>query len=644
MKIIPWTPDVAKTTIKRRFEAAKKHRQQFEEQWQYNYQVINNKGSNQFAQLLAGLNSSAIVVEGDQDQTDSDIGTNYAFKYIRFLHSQMSANPPSVAARAATTDPDDRRRADAADRIIRHGIKHYDINEIVDQTTLKTLIYGTSWLKLLWNKDKGEESQFNEETKELIMSGDIDLYCPDITNIWIDPDCKVLKDVRYVFERKIMTQEEALFLYPKSEDAIKSVAANKQKSEFWGSKNEEEAAEPQIEIYEYYEKAAPVNGMSGRFVRFLSDYTLLEPPTKNPHFAGLLPYHGLTYIDVPDQVFGKSVVEYVADLQDMLNRIDSSIVDNVQAHGVIRLLVPDDAEINEGKISSTAWDWIRYSGNKVPTYMPAPAVMPDMWSARNQMQTSIQELFGINDSQLGIQKREQSAVSQQTAIEQGTLIHRRLFKKYAMMIEAMFKSYLGLIQEHWNEKRTIMVLGKENAFETREFKGADIASGYDLSVDYGQSLPLDPNLRRESIMLMSTTLKEAGMSAKQILQYLKINDLEGLQDRPQLSANRQREVFEEMIAMLNQGVPPEDAYLPPEELEDHAARLEFAYTYLETVDFKYLSDVAKDIIRMHVKEREQLLAKAANPLPAPNPNILPVGMPGVEGSMAPNILSTAGVI
>lgn len=643
MKVVAWTPEMAKSTVRRRFEAAKKYRQQFENQWQYNYQILNNSKSYQFTQLMSGIGSSNTLAEGDQDQTDSDIGTNYAFKFIRFLHSQMSSNPPSVAARAATTDPDDRRRADAADRIIRHGIKQYDINELVDQTTLKTLTYGIGWLKLIWNPDKGEESQYNEETRELTMSGDIDMYSPDILNIWMDPDCKVMKDIRYIIERKIMTQEEAIFLYPENAEAIKALATSKRKTEFWESKDEEFSAEPQVEIYEYYEKAAPVNGMAGRFVRFLSDYTLLGHPTKNPHFAGGLPFYGLTYVDVPDQVYGKSVVEYVADLQDMLNRIDSAIVDNVQAHGVIRMLVPDEADISEGKVSTSAWDWIKYSGNKPPTYMPAPAVMPDMWQARNQMQNAIQELFGINDSQLGIQRREQSAVSQQTAIEQGTMIHRRLFKKYAMMTESLFKNYLGLIQENWNDRRTIMVLGKENAFETKEFKGADIASGYDLVVDYGQALPLDPNLRRESIMLLTPTLKEAGMSAKQILQYLKINDLEGLQDRPQLSANRQREIFEEMIAMLEKGIPPEEAYIAPVELEDHAARLDFAYTYVETVDFKYLPDVAKDIIRMHIKEREQLLGQGANPLPAPNPNVVPLGLPGVQPIGQPDVLTNAGI-
>ncbi len=184
-----------------------------------------------------------------------------------------------------------------------------------------------------------------------------------------------------------------------------------------------------------------------------------------------------------------------------------------------------------------------------------------------------------------------------------------------------------------------MVIGKENAFEAMDFKGADISGGFDIKCEYGTSLPLDPNARRESIVLLTPILKEAGLSAKQILQYMKLNDLEGIYDRMELAAERQREVFEEMIAAVRKGIPPEEAYIAPEDLEEHAGRLEFAYTYLETVEFKYLPEPLKDMIRMHVKEREGMMGQTAAPA---DPAVLPAGMPGVGGSISPHVGTKAG--
>lgn len=638
MKVVSWSPEQAREILRRRLESAQKHRKLFETQWKANYQLINNANSAQVGQLNISFDNLLEVGGSEDDQSSSSIGTNYAFKYLRFLHSQMSANPPASTARAASTDPDDRRRADAADRILRHGLQAYQKQEVMDQCTLKTLTFGIGWLKQIWNPDKGEVSQFDPATNEITMTGDIEIYSPDIGDVWIDPDARVWKDVRYAFERKMLSKEEAIFLYPEHKEAIETMLEDEQRnSKNLAYSSPRQNEEQQVEIFEYHEKANPINGMAGRFVRFLKDYTLLGPVKKNPMPQGTIPFYPLTYLDLPDQVYAKSVVEYVADLQDMLNRMDSSIVDNVQAHGVIRMLVPDTADIEDEALSDSTWDWVKYSGTREPKPMAAPQLMPDLWQARNTMQMGIQELFGINDSQLGIQKREQSAVSQQTAIEQGTMIHRRLFKKYAMMVEAMDRDYLALIQKHWNEPRTIRVLGKENAFEVKDFKGSDIASGFDLEVDYGRALPLDPNLRRESILLLTPMLKEAGLSSKQILQYLKLNDLQGVQDRLELAANRQREIFETMIAKISQGIPAEEAYIAPEELEEHAGRLEFAYTFIETVEFKYLPEITKDLIRMHVREREGMMATAAAPAPA-NPAVLPAGMPGVAAATAPSPL------
>jgi hypothetical protein len=396
--------------------------------------------------------------------------------------------------------------------------------------------------------------------------------------------------------------------------------------------------ESKVDIYEYYEKGLPLNGMAGRHVWFLEDGTLLREPGKNPHYKAQLPYHIFTYIDVPNQVYGKSTVEYVARLQQMLNRLDSSILDAIQAHGVVRMALHETTDLQDKNISNSSWDWIKWSGNHEPKFVSPPALMNDIWQFRTQLVTAIQELYGINDSMLGIQRREQSAVSQQTAIEAGTMIHRRLFKKYAGFVEGIYKSYLGLVKENWDEPRTILVLGKEKAFEATDLRGADISGGFDLVVEYGASLPLDPNMRREAIMLLMEPLKEAGMSMKQILSLMKLNDLESMYDRMEMSADRQREIFEEMTANSDKGLA---AYIEPRELEEHQGMLEYAYDFVMSSEYKYLEDDAKALIDQHIKDREQLAAGPAQPeaaMPAaPAPVSTIPGMPGVEGAQSPVI-------
>lgn len=611
-KVVPLTLEQVKQLVVRRLEACKKHRQRFEPQWQDNYVLINTDRANLSSQYTASFESAFDLDAGEVDNNDSEIGMNYAFKYLRFFHSQLSANPPSVIAKPTSSDMSDKRAADAADRIVRYFRTAKDLDEIVDQQILSTLTYGTGWLKCVWNPERGDVADYDESTRELTMEGDIEAYSPSTFDVWIDPDARTWKDVRFIIERLTIPYEEAVFRFPEQREILKKHLVT--------SKNiasldihENEVYTEQVHIYEYYEKSLPVNGMAGRHVWFLADGTLLKPPSKNPHPKAQLPYHIFTYVDVPNQVYGKSIVDYVARLQDMLNRLDSQILDVLQAHTTVRMAIPEGADIEDEAISNSTWDWVKYSGGTPPHFI-APTQLPgDPWKFREQLTMAIQDLYGVNDAMMGIQRRETSALAQQTSIEAGTMIHRRLFKKYTLCVQSIYNQVLQLVRENWDEPRTIKVIGKEHAFETTDFKGADIANGFDLSVEYGTSLPLDPNMRREAITLYTPILKEAGMSAKAILRYMKLNDLEGLHDRAEMSAERQRELFDQMIAT--------NIYIPPREIADHQAMLEFAYDYVMTAEYRDLPEQYKRLIEQHIKDREAIVASKATAGQATSPDL-----------------------
>ncbi len=629
------TPDEFKRVLMRRFEGAKKFRGLLESIWKTNANIVMNDKGAVRDQFNLTFDNVIELESGEVDTGASEVGLNITFKHLRFFHSQLAANPPSVVARPTSSDPGDQRKADAADRLCRHAMKDQNYQEKVDRMSLSMLMYGTGYLKQVWDPDLGDTYDFNEETSDITMDGDICAYSPAITDIWLDPDVNTWDKAKYVIERHKMSLEDAVFKWPEFERALEGASQGSEehlKQSIFSNKSED--VEPMVDVFEYYEKGLPVNGMAGRHVYFLEDYTLLGDLTKNPHYQRKLPYHIFTYIDVPDMIYGKSVVEYVSTPQDMLNRLNSSILDNIQAHGVIRFMIPDNADLEDEAISNSSWDWIKYSGTQAPHYAPAPQMMTDIWKFKDSMELYIQDAFGINDSMLGIQRREQSAVSQQTSIESGTMIHRRLWKKYNMAIESIYKDYLGLVKENWDTPRIVLVMGKNKAFEAAELKGADISGGFDLDVDYGVSLPIDPNMRREAIMLLTPLFKEAGMSAKSILQKMKLNDLEGIQDVLELARDRQREDFDEMIANYREGTP---IYIEPREIQEHQGRLDYSYEYVETGEFKYLEEPLQELIYRNIRDREAMLQSQLQPAEGPDTSVAAAGMPGVEGALAPEV-------
>lgn len=608
-KILRWDQEQATQELGKRLKRCMEFRaSMWEDQWAENERMLYQAtGYRDYSVNQSISFDSEAELINRLDDKGPDIGVNKIFNHIRYIHAQLSANPPAVTARPLTTDVEDRRAADAADRVVRYLRQQYNMQEIVDQASLKCLTKGIGWIKTVWDPERGDVATFDETTDIVEMKGDLAVSCPSSWNIWWDPDAASFDECRYIFERVWLTEDEFIFRFPEFKDRVSTYKQQGFLAKLIGS-SVGTRAEERVPCYVYYEKGAPLNGTAGRYSWCLEDGTLLRPMTKNPHWNQELPYHVFTDIDVEDQIAGKSVIEYEAPLQDIMNRIDGLTLDNIQAHSAIRLYVGPDNDIDESQLQDVPHIVVKGTSPVAPHFINPPSGMPDAIRFRQELDAGLDTTAGINESMQGNQKRETSALSLQTAISAGNTARRRLYNKYQLLCGRVYKHLLGLCQLHWELPVMISVLGNEQAFETAAIKGADLAEGYDLTAEYGTSFSLDPSSRREEIMQLLPLFKEAGISTKELLGKLRLNEVDSLVDRTQLAANRQLEIFEEMAAKFMAGTP---VYIAPRELADHAGMLEFCQFYVMSADYKYLPEDLKALIDQHIHERIQVATKMA---------------------------------
>ena len=123
---------------------------------------------------------------------------------------------------------------------------------------------------------------------------------------------------------------------------------------------------------------------------------------------------------------------------------------------------------------------------------------------------------------------------------------------------------------------------------------------------------------------------------------MKLNELEGMYDMLQLAEDRQREIFEEMIAT--------GKYIEPELFQDHQNMIAYALQYFMTVEFKYLEDNLKQLCHQHIVDRSRMPGKeqemmagpaqppaGESPSPGPVPTApvaAPPPAPGMTGEQA----------
>lgn len=674
VKLDIWSEERGKGILMSYLRTAREAKKPVEHQWKKNEAAVFTSEPNvsiPYGEADVVRGTGEIGSERDGPLNPS-MGINLTFKNFRFLHAQLSANPPTCIPRPSTADPEDRRAARAADRVIRFALRRYGLQELVDQTTLSVLLRGIGVVKAMHDPTLGDILRVGKDGRSLLMEGDLSFQNVDPRRFYPDFAARTKKDVRWIIEELRLPREVAIAKWPDIEAHLEEAAGGSGDATAEGSVILDASLTGQstatgsrsayVTVYEYWETGLPTNGYRGRYAVFLENGTFIVPPVVSPHafrprptpaemdrkragkkvrrkpVRARLPYLWMTDVDVPESIWGASFVEFCSPLQDLSNRLHSTMLSNLQAHGSARVMMSDDTEITDMQLSNTPLDIYRY---KARPGVPAPAFMAPMQLPAalddliNRVERGIGDSAGTNENMFGMQSREQSGFSMQYAVNQGNLIRRRLFNKYVDFVEELYRTILDLVIMHWTTARTIEVLGREKAFELIDLRGADIEGGYDLVVEYGTSLSLDPMTRRDEIMKLQPLLKAAGVSDRVILSMLKLGELDSLSDITQLAEDRQREDFETIIAT---GVQ-----VKPREFEDHDGMLAYALLYVMTEEFKYLEEDQKQLIREHIKLRlrqKNLDTQMANSLSgsgAPAPEV------GGTGS-APEAAPAAGPI
>lgn len=657
IKLITWDDGKTRKEIMRRIRNAQDARMIHETRWIRNENSVYN--------TYSGMNSTGLQGSMELGYTtgipginnsDAEANVSYTFKNFRYIHAQLSSNPPSVVMRPQTSDQDDHRKADAADRVVRFAIRHYSLQERFDQLSLQTLLYGTGAIKTVWDSTKGAILGFDAQTDQMQLEGDITVSVPFIWNVYLDPDAKCIDEIKWVIERIYMDYDEACTRWPDKEDLLKKSKIERETSRLGGNSSNGRDSQLQndhynsVELFEFWETGLPTNGYLGRYTITTREGEVIEPCRASPHKfkkAGSasaieesdlpddvkearlnklpeqasLPYHFFTDIDVPNIVWGKSMVEYASQLQTNLNTLDSAQMDNLKAHGVARLIVPESADIADDGLSNSPWDVTKISGNQPPYFMAPPQLMPDMTSARVNHVQGINDVMGVNESMFGQQSREQAAAAMQYATNQGNMIRRRLFNKYVLVTEGLFGGILNLFRKHWTTNRMIYVLGKEKALEAIDIKGADLDGGYDVVGEYGATLSLDPITRKQEIISLQPMFEKAGVPPRTTLRLLKLSELDNLYDKLELAGDRQKEVFDLMIAT--------NAYIPPKRFRDHENMIAWAYDYFMTSEFEMLPEEQQLLCERHIQDRVTLAAQEKSGM-ATSP-----GTPGVPTAPPP---------
>ena len=127
----------------------------------------------------------------------------------------------------------------------------------------------------MWNPHKGDILEVDSESGEVVLEGDIEVTVPSVWNMYIDPDAYSWEDCRYVFEKRLVPYEDAIFYWPEHEERLEKHRSKYPDNAGIATYGDEQASSikkdhyDSVEVYEYwdcllYTSPSPRDGLLSR--------------------------------------------------------------------------------------------------------------------------------------------------------------------------------------------------------------------------------------------------------------------------------------------------------------------------------------------------------------------------------------------
>ncbi len=614
------------------------------------YQCINNKVR---GALDSGLATQFLFSPQNEENVMPLIEGLDLAKAILFLHSKLCISDPVVTAAPRKQDHATKMSAKYAQQHMEYLKNKTRMQEISEAGAFLNLcIYGTGITFWGWNPHGGEKpmddipDNVDIENFDFRMEGAHDVrnvnpkkFFPDATaDMWINAE--------HCFEEMDVPAKKAYYDFDKPEQQEILRASQNEVNNSESSGNKEKST---IKLIHYWEKGLPWNGFLGSHVIFIrpeNPRILYRGP--NPFAHKKLPYSVLTDIDIPDNVMGMSRIVYAYQTQMSINNMLTMVMDNMSLFGAAKAMLPEGG-FNEDMIDndkSLIGTYNPASGGKPEFFRPVN-VTSDVWRAYDIMKGYINNLYGMNEFSQGQIPRELSSYAVQLALEMDDKYRIRLFNKKKQYVKDMYTFGLEMTKQYVTEPIRLSITGVEGFENDEYFMSSQLEGEYDISVDYGAYIPVDPAARKQQILefIKSGMFEKAGGNMKKAASLLVDGSMLDVKDSMETSRNLQNAEIARLIKGEKVNVEPWD------DDGEHAAAIE---DFARTQTFETLPRDIKEAIwahgEAHVKTLAEKIAKSGGqpgapggPMGAGGPGGMPPpggpaggpGMPPMGGAGAP---------
>lgn len=453
-----------------------------------------------------------------------------------FLNSKKSV--VSVSGRESI----DQDKAETVESLTGYQFHRARVAFKYDDFCRQALIYGTAIGKTFWDytakkrtrqvpvfemvvdeyyRETPQQTGWEEEEYDRIIMDDPNFEVVPIYDFYVDPAATSIEDARFCIQKKLMTRKQIEEL---EDNGVYKIPDDLPQQ---GSGQGDDAKQIDLDRTNARDENPTTNGIDSKFeileywednrVIVVADRQYILRDEKNPYDHKRIPYIAAPFSPLPFEFYGIGIPMIMGDLQDILNDLANSRLENIKL-SINKMWLRRPGSVADDQLKTRPGGVIDVNGDLNNSIRPLefPDVTGSSYREQQEILNAIQNVTGASDYIRGqasdtIPKQTATEVMQKTQQASNRFVY--VFKMMAeQSIAKIADFFIELSKQYITEEKTIKILGnKANIYKT--ITPEDIDGEFDIIVS------IDP-MRADEQAHNNAVMNAFNMSLNPALQQL----------------------------------------------------------------------------------------------------------------------------
>jgi hypothetical protein len=489
---------------------------------------------------------------------------NFVWEMTDTKVSQQARLKTNFIAMPVHNEQSDINNAKACELLLKARAEQIGMDTLQSEADTIKHLFGTVFTFITWNKDIGPEHPKVTELKEKGIpipvlnkktgkaeSGKFieSLKVGDVEVENMGPDCvfpemnkKKWSDVNHIEYGKWFDIDEVRADYPKLASEIKE----NQRHYFDYELSETSRPDRQVFVRYFFHK--PTKHLpNGEFIKYTDDVILERG--KFPYEHGELPFIVDTDIDIYGELWGRSFIMNIEQMQRMYNNVQSGIARDHGIGSAPKWMMPKgSAEIAS---LNNEFSIVEYQGPIKPELVQSRPTNAQVFTVQDRLEKKMSQQSSIYDISRG---EVPAGVTANSALrfldEQESQRTMTLESKRKRRVIQTYKMMMMVMQQYYKESdgRTVRTLGPNNEVMIKSMKQANFKQVYDIRMQNSSSLPDTKTGKISTIVdLNMSTQTDPVFSKNEIIQMLDLGMDNAFTDGATVSVESAKTICEMML-------------------------------------------------------------------------------------------------